>query len=334
MHIGLTFDLQTDPLDPRQAEFDPPATIEALRAALAAPGHQVTLLGDAGALLRRGMKSLCDVDFVFNIAEGRGTRCREAWAPMLLELYHIPYAGSDPLALMLGLDKLACKRIASACGLITPEWLTASSASDLPAEVPLPFPLIVKPRYGGSGMGVDAGAVVRDRQALAERVDAVTAQWQQPVVIEEFISHGELTVLLVGNNPPLAYPPVQRPLDPDSRLSYHVVRPAPERWEAPLTLDATLEERASRAAQVMFAELGCRDMARVDFRVDRLGRVHFLEINPLPSFDPEGTIGLIAEHAGRTYAQLVQEILNAALRRHHAPPSPTHDAPVGSLQVS
>jgi len=65
-------------------------------------------------------------------------------------------------------------------------------------------------------------------------------------------------------------------------------------------------------AVTVFETLSCRDMARVDLRVDEQGTLYFLEINPLPSFDPEGSFGLIAECLGTTYAHLIGQILHAA----------------------
>ena len=117
------------------------------------------------------------------------------------------------------------------------------------------------------------------------------------------------------DDPPVAYPPVQRPLDPVTRLSCHLVRPTPTAGLTPLLLDEAMEADARRAALAMFEAIGCRDMARIDLRVDRTGRAFFLEINPLPSFDPDGTLGLLAECLGTTYVQLVGRILDAALLR-------------------
>ena len=320
MHIGLTFDIQREPADWRQAEFDPPATIEALRRTLESLGHRVSLLGSALDLLRRGPASCCDIDLVFNIAEGWYGRCREAWAPTVLELFRVPYVGSDPLALAIGLDKVMSKRLARAHGLRTPAWLCLEDARTLPSTWPVRFPAIVKPRYEGSGIGIDAGAVVHDGTALEARVRVALERFAQPVLIEEFIGHGELTVFIIGNDTPRTFPAIQRPLDPDTRLSCHVVPGASQqRWLAPLELDERLDRAAREAALSLFAALGCRDMARVDLRVDTEGHVYVLEINPLPSFDPEGTLGLLAEHLGRTSASLIGDILEAALRRLGVP---------------
>lgn len=321
MHLGLTFDLQTDPSDWRQAEFDPLPTVQALQRSLESLGHHVTLLGSALDVARGGRERCCDVDLVFNIAEGAHGRCREAWAPMVLELFGVPYVGSDPLALAVGLDKVMTKRLAAAHGLRTPAWLCVDRPQALPDPLPLAFPVIVKPRYEGSGIGIDPSSVVRDAAALQARVAWACERFAQPVLVEEFIEHGELTVCIIGNDPPRVLPAIQRPLDPVSRLSCHVAgRASGQGTLAPLELDQRLESQAQEAALTLFDALGCRDMARADFRVDGQGHVYFLEINPLPSFDPEGTIGLLAEHLGCRYADLIGEVLEAALIRLGSPP--------------
>jgi D-alanine-D-alanine ligase len=138
-------------------------------------------------------------------------------------------------------------------------------------------------------------------------------RWRQPVLVEAFIPFGELTVCLIGN-PPTAYPAIQRPIDPASRLSMHVV-PGAEAWEAPVDLTPEIEASAGRIALTMFDALGCRDMARVDLRVDGDGRAQFLEINPLPTFDPDGSLGLLAEHLGLRYPAMIGRILDAATAR-------------------
>ena len=378
MRLGLTYDLQTDPVDERQAEFDPPRTIEALTAALESLGHVVVPIGDA-ASLRAWLRANPSVDLVFNIAEGFGGRCRESIVPALLEQAGVPYIGSGPAALALGLDKLMAKRLAVACGVSTPRWMQMELSPShvwqgLPLRHPttwrcrlwrrcaqrtarwaharwwdhpvrprpatiapvlradggpgsvspatrdyLSFPVILKPRWEGSGIGIDEDAVVYDQSSLEQRAHHLWSRWTEPLLIEAFIDGGELTVLVIGNDPPMAYPPIQRPIDVRTRLACHVVRHS-DAWDAPLTLTKELEATACQAAVAVFEAVGCRDMARVDFRVDADGRAWFLEINPLPSFDPEGTFGLLAESLGLTYAQLIGRVLDAAIARNHQSP--------------
>lgn len=320
MRIGLTYDLQTDPQDERQAEFDPPRTIEALTRALEALGHQVVPLGNASALLEERGR-LNTVELVFNIAEGSHGRCREAWVPVLLETWGIPYVGSGPAALALGLDKHLSKRVAASCGVPTPRWTVVEDPATWDGMSEVRLPSIVKPRYEGSGLGIDEGAVVGDDAALAARLRRQYDRAQQPLLVEEFVGHGELTVCLIGNDPPEAYPAIQRPVDPASRLACHVASSSRQEWDAPLELTDALDTAARRIAVTMFQAVGCRDMARVDLRVDAAGGVWFLEINPLPSFDPEGSFGLLADYLGLPYHGLLGRIVEAAQARLARRPS-------------
>jgi D-alanine-D-alanine ligase len=321
MRIGLTYDLQLDPTDDRQAEFDQPRTIEALEAALRSLGHTVVHLGNAAQLADAPWR-LEGIPLVFNIAEGGYGRCREAWVPMLLEQWGVPFVGSGSVAQALGLDKVMSKRLASASGIATPRWVVADGTNEVSVvrAGELKFPLIVKPRYEGSGLGIDAGAVVHDMAALTRRVEWLTRRLLgQPCLVEEFIPFGELTVFLIGNQPPEALPVVQRPIDPSSRLSCHVLGNDPRAWLCPVELTPQLEAAAAKIGVTMFETLRCRDMARVDLRVAEDGTPYFLEINPLPSFDPEGSLGLIAEYLGTTYTELIKQVLNAARLRLELP---------------
>ncbi|MBI3320260.1 MAG: D-alanine--D-alanine ligase, partial [Candidatus Omnitrophica bacterium] len=231
MRLGLTYDVQRDATDEREAEFDPPGTVTALCAALHELGHDIQLIGNARELLGWcRQRPNATMDLIFNIAEGTHGRCREAWVPTLLELWGIPYVGSDPLALSLGLDKLASKRLAVASGIPTPAWIAVDHPRAVAEAIPIAFPVVVKPRYQGSGIGIDEGAVVHDRAGLARRVEWLFGRWPKPLLIEELVPYGEVTVHVIGNDPPIAYPPIQRALDPVSRLSCHVVRSGPKPW--------------------------------------------------------------------------------------------------------
>ncbi|MBI2094262.1 MAG: D-alanine--D-alanine ligase, partial [Candidatus Omnitrophica bacterium] len=200
MHIGLAFDLQTDPADERQAEFDPPKTLDALEAALQSFGHRVTRLGNAEAIWRHP-GHLSGIELVFNIAEGTHGRCREAWMPTLLDLFKVSYVGSDALALSVGLDKVLCKQLAMEAGLATPGWVAIHDPQNPPHPLRLQFPLIVKPRFEGSGRGIDAGAVVENKKALSDRLRWLHDHCPGAALVEEFIPEGELTVFLIGNAP-------------------------------------------------------------------------------------------------------------------------------------
>jgi D-alanine-D-alanine ligase len=338
MRIGITYDLKTEePLganfpDDFQEEYDSPATLEALAHELQALGHEVVYLGDGREFLQKVLTS--PPEFVFNIAEGQGIgRSREARVPAALELLGIPYTGSDPLTLAVTLDKDCAKRLVQSAGVRVPRGVTITahsfSAGDTEPElaelerelarVECPFPVIAKPAWEGSSKGIRARCVVDRPAALPEVIRSLRSDHRQPVLIEEYIAGDELTVGMVGNEPP-EFVGIMRvvPVKPTECFVYSLevkrdyLRQV--RYECPAPLGAAthaVEEAALRAFQI----LGCRDVARLDFRL-RGGIPYFLEVNPLPGLNPNsGDLVIMAKLAGWDYPQLIRTILQAAMER-------------------
>ncbi|HET9036097.1 MAG TPA: D-alanine--D-alanine ligase, partial [Myxococcaceae bacterium] len=89
------------------------------------------------------------------------------------------------------------------------------------------------------------------------------------------------------------------------------------RYEVPAKLEPSQTEKLRTAARGAFMALGCRDVARIDFKMDARGRFYFLECNPLPGLTPGWSdLVLIAQGAGMDYRALIGEILSGAIRRY------------------
>ncbi|HEY1860913.1 MAG TPA: ATP-grasp domain-containing protein [Gemmataceae bacterium] len=324
MRIGITYDLKTD-TSPRpdqpddfQEEFDSPVTIEAIAAVLRAADHEVIKLGDGRELLKRLLAD--PPDFVFNIAEGEGVgRSREARVPAVLEMLGIPYTGSDPLTLAVTLDKDCAKRLVASAGvavpkncLVTPNRKCQSYAG--------PFPAIVKPAWEGSSKGIRNCCVVDRAEDLPSVIESLRRDHRQPVMVEEFIPGDEVTVGVLGDGPPRILGVMRvLPRQPTERFVYslEVKRDFRNqvRYECPPKLPAPQVKAIEGAALNAYEVLGCRDVARVDFRV-RDGVPYFLELNPLPGLNPESSdLVILAEIVGWTYGQLIESILDAAIAR-------------------
>jgi D-alanine-D-alanine ligase len=311
MRIGLIYDTfsafswrEDDPPD-ADAEFEPEATIAALEGAVRRLGAEPVRIGTAHDLLA-GLPELRI----------------EAYAPILLEMAGIPYLGSDALTLSVSLDKAWTKAIVGAAGVATPAYrmYTRSEAIDA-ADLPGPYPLFVKPRYEGSAKGITAGSKVFNAEALAREVDRIVSRYAQDALVEPFIEGGgEFTVAVVGNEPAEALPVLQRAVERTTRIGLHALdrrgfaHPALA-YELEGSLDHVLETTLHELALKTYDLLGCLDYARVDFRVDRAGQPWFLEINPLPTFDPEGTFAIVAELLGRPYEEFLADVIRRGLER-------------------
>jgi D-alanine-D-alanine ligase len=304
-----------------EAEYDAPATVAALLAAVEACGHAAFAVEadlDCLATLRRRRP-----DMVFNIAEGLPGESREAQVPVLCEMLGVPHTGSGALTLALCLDKAMTKRVLRAAGVPTPRG-TVIAPGATPAVGALPFPLFVKPLREGSSMGVTPESLVADPQALARQVQRIHAAYGEPALVEEFLPGREFTVGLLGNGEPTVLPVTEIayaevPPDYPPVYTYRFKREwdEPRFYRCPAPLAPEALRRVAHLARRAFRCLGCRDVARVDVRLDAQGRPRCIDVNPLPGLAPGfSDLPRQAETAGLGYGGLVRAILEAARARY------------------
>jgi D-alanine-D-alanine ligase len=330
VRIGIAYDLApaeepTDGPDDRFEEFDRPETVEALAAVLTAEGHEVVLLGDGRDLLARVLDN--PPDLVWNLAEGEGVgRCREARVPAALEMLAVPYTGSDPLTLAASLDKPVAKALVAGVvavpkGVVLAPPSAFEDARDRIVSDAGPGPWIVKPAFEGSSKGIRGRCLADDPADAAALALGLGRDYGQPALVEEFIAGDEVTVGLVGNapDPEIVGTMRVRPKSADPRFVYslEVKRQWDERvaYETPAQLPGRVHSRVVDAARAAFLALGCRDVARIDFRV-RDGIPYFIEVNPLPGLAPGWSdLVILARGVGLGHADLIRKILNVTLAR-------------------
>ena len=328
MRIGLSYDLketiaiQQASCDDAFEEYDSWETVELIAAALETEGHTVTMLGGGREFLNKIPHE--KVDFVFNIAEGRGTyRSREAQVPSILELLNIPYSGSDPQCLAICLDKPLTKKLVASEEVSTPKWRIINDIQELRQidTRDFSFPAIVKPAYEGSSKGIRLTSVVEDAKQAIEVIESLLEKYQQPAMVEEVILGDEVTVGIIGNSPPKVLGTMR--IIPKQNKGYFIYNLDVKRnyldlveYECP----AGLEEKVLQSIQISslraFQALGCRDFARLDFRISTAGVPYFLEINPLPGLGAHSDLVIMAKKMGWSHRQLINSVLNAAREKY------------------
>ena len=269
-------------------------------------------------------------DFAFNIAEGRGRRCREGMSAAVCELLGIPFTGSDMLTLAVTLDKAAARR------LVSPEIPVARAvlleSNPIEADLDgLTYPVFVKPNDEGSSKGLGGQPVVDSAPAAIARARWLQETYRCPVLIEEFLAGPEVTVGVAGNQLDTRILGMMEiaPAEPTPTWAYSldVKRDWQRRvrYHMPPRLDAFVTETIKRHALTAYRLLGCRDLARLDFRLDASGTPHFLECNPLPGLHPESGDMAILSQRTLPYNELVRGIfLDAAKRWNVSLPASEH----------
>ena len=296
------------------AEYDDECTIEALLAAIQRSGHEAVALAlevDFGQQIRR-----LSPDLVFNIAEGVRGACRESIVPAWLDHLGIPYTGSDGLTLAIGLDKALTKTLAATRGVRTPPFRRVGNLADL-ETLDLDFPLFVKPNAEGSSMGIRRSSAVRTPEKLRERVAWVLDHYGQDCLIEQFAPGREFCIGILGNGEPALLPIVEL-RSPGGFYCYEHKSSHRTELRCPAEVSGELDDEMRRMASDAFRVLRCRDLARVDLKLDAAGRPTFLEINPLPGLSPHyGIFPHQARAGGVSYDDLIARVMERAVQLAH-----------------
>jgi D-alanine-D-alanine ligase len=338
-HVVILYNEPVLPADHRDADSEHEIlfTVEQVEKVLVPEGYHVSRLGVKRnpSVLLDGLRQLRP-DAVFNLFEGLADQTEtEAHVAGLLDWMRVPYTGSPYQTLCLARSKHVTKQLLRGAGLPTADFLVVEH---LPVLLnPLAWPVIVKPATQDASVGLDQGSVVTDQDTLEARVAYLLQEYGPPVLVEEFIRGREINVGLIEAPDLRVLPPSEVLFTSKDPSRWPIVtydakwkpgsvdyEETPPRYPAEVTprLRARLSELAARA----FRLLGCRDYARVDFRV-RAGRPFILEVNPNPDFSPTAGLSGGLESAGLTHAAFTRELIRRALLR-----GTLEDAPLISMQ--
>jgi len=322
MKIGITYDLRQDYLEAgygaeETAEFDQPATINAIDESLQSLGHETDRIGNIQNLVKR-LGNGQRWDLVFNIAEGLRGFGREAQVPGLLEAYGIPYTFSDPMVLSLTLHKGMTKHVIRDLGIPTPDFAVVESAAEL-AGVGLALPLFAKPVAEGTGKGVTQASKIKSREQLQRVGQELLTSFSQPVLVEEFLPGREFTVGVLGTGSAARSIGVMEvvllPRADAEVYSYRNKQEFVDLVEYHLVDDPEARQAAA-VALAAWRGLGCRDAGRLDLRSDGAGAPSFIEVNPLAGLHPvHSDLCILANKVGLPYRGIIEAIVDSARQR-------------------
>lgn len=300
--------------------------------ALRANGHEPSRIAvdDDVEAVTRELKAGTP-ELVFNLAESfGGISSLESNVAALLNLLGLRYTGSSPAGLLLAGDKVLTKKILRFHDIRSAEFATMYRGA-LDTVGDLKFPLIVKPPQEDASLGISRKSIVRDVRELFEQLGELHAEYQAPVLVEQFIEGREFYVGVLGNVTAEALPPIELDFSKMPAGKPHIAS-----WEAkwgddgagsgeefagtesiiPENLDAGLVERMQTAAVESFHALRLRDYARIDLRVTAEGEVYVIEVNPNCYLEAKSEFARAAAHSGLAYDALIARIVDLAAARY------------------
>jgi D-alanine-D-alanine ligase len=277
--------------------------------ALDARGHEVRRIdsGEPGFIGRLEEER---PDVVFICLHGR--HGEDGTVQGLLELIGLPYVGSGVLASALAMDKVMSKHFFAQAGIPSPAYVNVcrGDAVDLDEVTDvLGSKTVVKPANEGSAIGVTIAHEPAELPAALEEA----FQYDDSVLIEQFIPGVEVTVGVIGNDDLIALPtleivPEHEFYDYDSKyipgMSRHII---------PARVSEAARAECQRLSLEAHRALGCRGMSRSDTIVTDDGSVELLEVNTIPGMTATSLLPDAARAAGVEFPELCDRLVRLAL---------------------
>lgn len=275
--------------------------------------------------------SKCGADLVFNLTEAfGGDDTKEMNVAAYMDLLGIPYTGGGPHAHFLAQDKATAKKMFAFHGIKTPFFAT-SYRGRIEHAHDVEFPLIVKPVWEDGSIGIDADSVVNGVKELMERVEYIQNEFDSPALIEEYIEGREIYAAILGSYEtaqalPLVELDLSRLPEGTPKIASRDVKfekdtPGYKLTKSHLVTD--LDEKAVTKLQetglAAYQAVKLRDYGRIDMRLSDKGEVYVIEANPNPWLSSKQEFTMAAKASGRSYTDLIGEIVELAVARYASP---------------
>ncbi len=311
------------PKRPRRPKLDREEIFDALTKL----GHEPCYLVLDGRDASLHAVARSNADLIFNLTESyAGDDTKDMNVAAYLELLETPYTGAGPHGLYLAQDKSLAKKVFAFHKIRTP-YFAVSYKGRVHHAHDVEFPLIVKPLSEDGSIGIDADSVVNSVKELMEKIHYVHEEFDSPALIEEYIEGREIYAAVLGNDKPEALPLVELDL---SKLPNGTPRIASTdvKWERDTEaykktrsvvvedLDERTTEKIQEKALAAYQALKLRDYGRIDLRLTEKGEIYVLEANPNPWLSSGAEFALAARKSGRTYTDLMKDIVDLAMARY------------------
>jgi len=253
------------------------------------------------------INQISDVNIVFNYYTS--ANFFQCLVPLILEWLNIPYTGSRFITQVLAMDKEYTSILLKSYKIPVPAF---SVVRDLKCLQDIPsFPLIVKPALGGSSEGITKESIAKDADGLRLAVESLFSKGFKKVMISSFIEGEEITVGIVGSNPPIVIGILKTCIEPDQILTSKLKEALKVYDERIVPYRGKAYERITKIALTTYDILGCRGCARIDIRLSLEGTPYVIDINTIPGLHPEYSyLPRMAEEFGLGYKGLIKAIMD------------------------
>ncbi len=232
-----------------------------------------------------------------------------------LDLLGVPYQGSGVLGSAIAMDKDLSKILYQNNGLTVPDWIMLKKDAPQSPDIDnilqkIDLPLVVKPARQGSSLGM---GIARTEEELAAAIQKAF-QYDNEVMLEQYINGREITVGVLGNDTLTALPLVE--IIPNEQYDFFdyeaKYQPGATREVCPAEFDEKLTARAQQYGLTAHRALRLRGYSRTDMIVGN-DNIYILETNTIPGMTPTSLLPQAAAAAGLSFSALLDKLLELAM---------------------
>ena len=242
------------------------------------------------------------------------------WLSDYFKKHNINYTGSNKETLKFDSNKILAKSYLKRKGIPTAEFFTAIPKEYKENEIPLKFPLFLKPMDAANGNGIDDNSFVNTFKEYENKISSLYKQFKEPILVEEYLDGREFTVSIIRmqNNYLKVY--AIEIIAPQSKAGLRILgeKAKKENSEVLTSIsDYDLKQKIEKLARDSFIKLGVRDFGRVDIKTNKEGRCFFLEANLVPGMTEGSSYFPKACELSEelTYTNVVELMLENAISR-------------------
>ena len=238
---------------------------------------------------------------------------KKIWFSEFLDNHDILYTGSPKEAIELEFNKSKAKRIVRAQGLKTAPFFVTKHNQFKKDEVPLSFPLFIKPLFEGDSRGIDSNSLVHNYKEYQKKVKSIFKDQNTVSLVEKYLSGKEYTVAIIQNfkNDSYQVYPIELLAQKNSKGD-RILGFADKIADKERTLeieDKNIKTMVSKLAIDSFKALGAKGHGRVDIKMDKKGVPYFLEANLVPGLGYGYFYRCYNLNTGLTHEQMILDIV-------------------------
>lgn len=269
--------------------------------------------GNSGlpAWLRKNKPNL-----ILNLVDSvKGKESLASAIPGVLELLEVPYTGADILGLSLDTNKFVIKKLLQQHGVPVPNFQLFSSAKEY-IDPALRYPLISKLNSIHGSVEITSDAVSENEKQLRKRLGYLIRTYKQPVLVEEFISGREITVIVLQEKKKGVFQAEKIFKDTGRKYQFLTFE---DQWLTEMNAafhyikyeDPLLKEYVKKA----FSVTKMNGYAKFDIRLDQSGRYFFIDTNCNPALGPieqDVALTVIMDLHEIGFTEVLQRLVNGA----------------------